>query len=590
MLILGIPVRSEQYCSNPMMITSPETPRNRLLVPALLAGLIWLCFYRLSGGFGFYDDDLHFFGIVTNYESPGELWGWIKYCWMKWPQGRPMGYTAMYSLAYLGDWLGGLAGYQLLSMLLAWVNSLLFYRLVARHVNARAALPAVLFFSLAAISTVQLAFTFAFYYSVAVFFFLVAANLYPTRWRALSYLFLALAMLSQEPITLAFLFFPLLILPLNKQGVMTWIKHAACWLLVIGTILAIRWKIGDPWGSNRVADIAGSPVATLTRSLESTVNGFGTHWKLIFLRPIQAFENLTLAGSLAFAVAAVIVRTLLHWNTTAKPARDAIAPPVDHSLVRMAVVGLLCMSVPYAAYFRDYWYPCTAETGFFSAVHIITMFGSALVVGAIWNVLINLPALRLYATVAASIYFASLVLFGQVLQKDLAMNWSGQKEFWRELYRLCPDLTDGTDVLVLNKNLPTRRFASQFSWPDELTLGRQYRFPTEWKRAPRAFFVNSDIAGHHVYLENGQFKWSFHPSILNHAKAGKEIIEPGTVIILAKSQLGYERLFGSFPVKNGQLTLKTLGPSALPGMPRRQFAALFDIPSPVATPAPNPSP
>lgn len=124
------------------MITPKEKIRSRLMLPAMVAGLIWLGFYRLSGSLGFYDDDLHFFAIVTNYDSAGELWAWIKYCWLKWPQGRPMGYTAMYSLAYFGDWLGGLAGYQLLSMLLAWINSLLLYRLVARHVNERAALPA----------------------------------------------------------------------------------------------------------------------------------------------------------------------------------------------------------------------------------------------------------------------------------------------------------------------------------------------------------------------------------------------------------------------------------------------------------------
>jgi hypothetical protein len=570
-----------------MTITPSKPPGSPFLIPAMIAGLVWLCFYRLSGGLGFYDDDLHFFGLVTNYESSGELWNWIKYCWTKWPQGRPMGYTAMFSLAYLGDWIGGLAGYQLVSMTLAWVNSMLLYRVLTRHIDVRAALPAVLFFSLAAISTVQLAFTFAFYYSVSVFFFLIAANLYPTRWRALSYLFLALAMLTQEPVTLAFLFFPLLILPLNKQGVFTWLKHAACWLLVIGTILVIRWKIGDPWGSERVAEIASSPGAILARSLESAIKGFGTHWKLIALRPIQAFDGLALPGIIVFSVAAVAVFVLLRRQPTTP---DGPSGRVEYSLARMAGVGILCMSAPYAAYFREYWHPCTAETGFFSAVHIVTMFGSALVVGAAWTALFNLPRLRWLAPAAASVYFASLVLFGQILQKDLAMNWSGQKEFWRELYRLCPDLTDGTDVLVLNRNLPTRRFASQFSWPDEVTLSKQYRFPPEWKRPPRAFIVNPDIAGHHIYLEGGQFKWTFHPSILNHAKAGLEIIEPGTVIILAKTQLGYERLFGNFPVKNGELPLKALGAPVLPTTPRRRFASMFEIPSPAATSAPKLSP
>lgn len=576
--------------AKPTMFTRLVNSIPGLTPPLTLGGLIWLCFYRLSGSLGFYDDDLHFFGIVTNYESARELWDWIKFCWLYWPQGRPMGYTAMYGLGYLGDWLGGLAGYQLLSMLLTWVNALLLYFLIRRHVCERAAMPTALFFSLAAIATVQLAFTFAFYYNVAVFFFLLAASVYPTRFRLLSYGFLALGMLSQEPITLAFLFFPWLILPLNKQGMTAWLKHAVCWTLVIGTILALRWKIGDPWGSERVAEIASSPTATLTRSVESAVKGFATHWKLIAIRPIQAFQGLTLPGGIVFLVAAGVVGALLRRSPESERPEGEPKAKVRYPLARMALVGLTCMSAPYAAYFRDYWYPCTAETGFFSAVHIITMFGSAMVVGAAWTAALNKPSLRLPATVAASLYFASLVLFGQILQKDLAMNWSGQKEFWRELYHLCPDLDDGTDVLILNKDLPARRFASQFSWPDELTLGRQYRFPTDWKRPPRAFIVNPDIAGHHIYHEDGLFKWIYHPSILFHAKSGSEIIKPGTVIILTKSQVGYERLHGHFPVKNGLLPLKEMGAPLLPTLPRRPFAALFEIPAPLNGPAQTTTP
>jgi len=95
-------------------------------------------------------------------------------------------------------------------------------------------------------------------------------------------------------------------------------------------------------------------------------------------------------------------------------------------------------------------------------------------------------------------FFALCIGSGLIVQRDYEISWDYQQAFWKDVVRLCPDITDGTVILVDEKVLNNPDQIQAFSWSLPGVLFQLYHFPNEWKFTPRVYrlkeFWQNEIA------------------------------------------------------------------------------------------------
>ena len=557
----------------------------RLLMGGLFA-LAFIAFFRRFSEFGFYSDDPAQFGQAIN-RPWREVVDYFVFCLTKWPQGRPLGVGVNLNLfPSVVFSLGGLSGLYLAAFGIVAGNIALLFRLVAKFQPPLVAFAAAGFYALAPASTVNLSLVYAYNFEIAVLCAILSAHFAISGRRVWFAIFHCAALLMVEPVAMFALLVPLFLCFRRNR---TWLREAilliAIWVGCIFAVLLARRVIGDPWGSERTSEIAANPLAVFHNGMTSAFIGFRTHFDLVLERLIQPFKEgdpevywVMLAGAAITTLTAWITRSYLVRGRSSLSFGDGGTEATGREWwpgVRLLLAGCAVMLAVYFCYFRTPWYPANWRTCFLSGVHTIAALGSCLVFAAFVSLLMQvLPRrFRAAAVVLPILAFTCLAGFGEIVQRDFATSWKFQRTFWQAYGRLCPDATDGTFVLVLDRNLPKVRYIDLFSWGSEILPGALFSYQNLPITGPTSPGASAPVFLTHppsVILTAPELVTAIKSTGLGYAwkptyyfmlpKSAAQQPQAGNVIVLTCDPQGtWHRLEGAMAVDEGVLLLRPTG-------------------------------
>jgi hypothetical protein len=162
-------------------------------------------------------------------------------------------------------------------------------------------------------------------------------------------------------------------------------------------------------------------------------------------------------------------------------------------LIRLLKLGLVMIFLAYpSAILLD----VNLIDGRYSRVHFSAVIGTSILMGSLWNLLFLITdsktLLRATVKVLLSIYLALLLIFSINVQHFYVLSWQYQQNFWRDVLRLSPDLTNNTVILVQSPNLQWGKQIHPFDWSVPSVLSSIYEFPKDWQFPPRAYILHSD--------------------------------------------------------------------------------------------------
>jgi hypothetical protein len=543
-----------------------------MAVAIALAITIWIAHFSQSFHFGLYEDDWAFIGQPIAWTWAHFL-DWISMCFTAWPQGRPVGFATVATVAYIGSRIGGLELLYCMAFAFHLGNALLLYAIVRRKLSPAPSLCAALAFSLFPSNTSVPLLTNSFFGSLTVFFLLFAIWLYLKGWRAAAYLVSIGSLLTYESAFLPFFAVPLLLAKPLRQIRRELLKHWAILLAIGGSLFWFRLHIGE---NKTAAVIKDGLFGTLERIATAMWVGPFTTLRLFFARIITLFHEgdrevwlMVLMVALGLTMVLYFVRTsssdtleIWPFSLTIQRFQFRASLTIDETsaeALRVGACGFVMLILAYGLAISTFYYPPNIEAGRLTMTHLSAAVGSALLFGALASMFMDVSQChhkRIWAVLVLACYFSGLAGFHYRVQQDFRRAWRIQRTFWNSVLRECPDLREGT-IIIYEGAYPQPRYVLADSWADPLVLGEVYRFPENWKTPPQLFSGSATWVSD-VTPVGDQLLW--HPP----APFQDEILPRGNVILLRGSPDGeLKRITGTIPIKSTAFPLKPLEPPQL---------------------------
>jgi hypothetical protein len=486
------------------MMTSGDSPdergSTRHLSFAACAG--WVAFFGIliavarywhSAQMGFYEDD---YTLVTRAMAATwpEVREFISSLLLGFGgQGRPLQHSLIYLLSWMAGRLGGLPQAYGLGWAILTLNAALAFGLLRRLFPTAAALAGGLAFALFGADTTQAFLYHSFGLQQSLTYLLLALHLYLADRRVLSYILILGSLLSYETAYPVFLAAPLLAAPRGKPLTREIARHAAVLGAMFVAVLALRLASGE----SRVAGLGFPDLLTvpLLHMLEGPVVSLGTY----LYRPLQVIQALDgemaavlLASFVGLAAALWLARP--ERGVTPSDVRAALRDRSTASLsestrrlLRLAAAGLSMVVLAYPLTFTIRAY---AISGRDTRVHFAAVVGAAILWACLAELAYGLARTTMRRRLVSGILaagLAGLVGFGFVVQHSYMRAWELQRTLWTDVVRLCPDLGDGTVILVEPSGLEDPRFIYANHWNLPRVLEQILVFPAEWQSPPRLF-------------------------------------------------------------------------------------------------------
>jgi hypothetical protein len=159
------------------------------------------------------------------------------------------------------------------------------------------------------------------------------------------------------------------------------------------------------------------------------------------------------------------------------------------------LLGLAMFLTAYTFAISPEHYPPTAEFGRMTSVHLAASVGASLLFAAVCRWALDVAGrVRLGAPAAVLVagYFAVLVGFAFVVQRGFVAAHEAQRNYWTKVVRLCPDLEEGTTVLLEGRFPNVGFYVLNSSWSDPLVLANVFQFPPSWKQPPALIRLPTD--------------------------------------------------------------------------------------------------
>jgi hypothetical protein len=545
--------------------------KERLPILVLLAITIWTAHFSQSFHFGLYEDDWAFIGQPIDW-TWNQFLDWLSICFTAWPQGRPVGFATVATLAYMGNRIGGLEFLYFMACAFHTLNAFLFYSIVRRKLSPAPATCAALAFSLFPSNTAIPLLTNSFFGSLTVFFLLLATWLYLKGWRLAAYLVSAGSLLTYESAFLPFFAVPLLQTKPMRQIRRELLKHAAILLAIGGFLFWFRLHIGE----NKTADVVHDGLfGTLVRIATAMYVGPTTTLRLFFTRIVTLFREGDREVWLVVAMMAVVLSIALFFQKMYSSDRLETWPfsrrigrfrfqmtvTIDESsagALRVSACGLVMLVLAYGLAISRFYYPPNIEAGRLTGMHLSASVGAALLFGALSSLLFDVSQShrkRILAVLALSCYLSGLAGFHYRVQQDFRRAWNIERAFWNSVLRECPDLTDGT-IILYEGGYVSPRYVLANSWADPYILGEIYSFPSDWHRPPQLFPASSLWTADVTQVRGALFWRAPNPW-------PDQILTNDKVIVLRGDPDGLKRITGTVEINSQKFSLKPIEPSRL---------------------------
>ena len=561
---------------NPALPEKSKTwSRNTLFELLFLALILWVAHYYFFHSFGLYEDDFaqispplgwHLYDILP-------FLRWIA----TWPQGRPLGFSFPYLLAFLGGKLGGLSTIYIFGFLVHTTNAFLFYFLLKRIGLGNVALIGAVIFGIFPADTTHILLVHSLSLHISLTFLLVASHFYLSGHKSLAHLVSLGCLLTYESPYLVFLAVPLLGHRWDKKLIREMVRHSAFWLGIILLVVAIRVVLGE----GRIEAVGSSPaqiVLTFSQILASLaigpvvslgIFGYGPGWTLlhwnrtltfVFLGCLPFFAWILSRQKIGFLKEKNSQPSVLHYRIFGheKSCRISIPHPQTWKLI---ITALIMLGLAYGLSFTHF--PPTALYGRSTSVHLAATFGGALLFACFCRLFLDLAQSRRLgnlAIVLLSLYLSVLVAYCFSIQLDFKQAWQNEQTFWTKAVAQVPDLSDGTMIFVLDHNLPATRYILSNSWADPIMLAQIFRFPAEWNSPPRLFVVPTDWTKS-IVQDKGQLEWEVPAATW---VAHWEVLPESNVVLLEMENGSLVRRYGSILIDGQTLLLKPSSPNPNP--------------------------
>ncbi len=530
---------------------------NDLIILLFLIITNFLAHFRLYHNFGLYEDD--YFRIPEAMEmSLHELKELSQYLLLKAnaTQGRPLHIIFIYLFSFIGAKLGGINGIYLIAIVITTMNVLLIYFLLWRISHSYlTSITGSLCFILFPADTTKIWLTSLFGLQTALTFILIAFHLYISKkpiFLYLSYLFILLSLITYE--TPFFVFLTAALLKQKRRIKIYWelLLHSITLFIIISLVSLWRSLSGE----SRVAnlDLWDSMQRALSNMLIGTSvsikSYFTSSWQSLFL---VFYENLFIFVIVFFIICLVII---LHYQ-------EDVGNTFLPQNLKLISTGILMVILAYPLTLN---LSATEIHGTWSRIHLSATLGVAFLGGYVCAIIINFNhfwRIKFFSigAIIISFLFSLLLIYGINIQKDYALNWQYQKEFWQEITPLISDLDDGDLVLVepTGINLTTKEMRANH-WNTPAILPHLYNFPSDWKSFPKVYILTNNWQDHiitndHLLLMS---KSTLESSSAHLPVPFSESTIPSNKVILIQINNGnLIRANSPFKIKDKQIAFKT---------------------------------
>lgn len=533
---------------------------DRIWIFVLIALVIWVARYWHISSFGLYEDDFTIIPRAVEMNAT-QLFKYVySYIVHLYGHARPLSDSFIYIFSHLGWKLGGMQGAYWIGYLIFTLNSILFFLLLKRIGDQTFAVTGVLAYVLFSADTTQVFLTHSLGLQPSITLLLLACHLYLSDKRWLAYLVVPIILFSYETPFPVFMAIPLL----KKRWQKSLVKEMGWHVLILGGMLGGVFLLRSVVGEGRVAGL-GFPqviVTPITHMMIGPVVSLGTY----LYRPLQALKALNseilitiILGWLVFAwvISRLKVETTINLSACVDliKRREFSSPSFNEfkDLIRLAFVGFIMLVLAYPLTFTIRAY---AISGRDTRVHFAAVLGASIVCACGCSMILylaNILRKKVIGTLLLAGFFATLMSYGFVIQRDYRVSWEYQQEFWSEVIQLVPDVEENTIILVPPEGFRDTRQIGANTWNLPRIFDQIYHFPAEWKNPPRVYRL---IPGwqSHITTNTGSFRLDVSTTIAPPSLY--QIVEPSHVIWLEPGIGHLTRRTTPIPLNGKEFALK----------------------------------
>jgi hypothetical protein len=538
-----------------------------IIVIFLLSVINWIAHFSLARGFGLYEDDYFFISRAIGWNLP-RLWEEIINNFIKWPQGRPIGFSIPPLLSFVGFQLAGLYGVYIISFIILTMNSILVYMLIKRIYSSEfMAVIASLAFIVFPVDSTRSFLMHATGLQPSLTLLLIASIFYLSGRKIISYFIALGSLLTYETAFAVFLGIPLLSLKWDHKFIKELIQHLIISTILILCVVGIRLFLND----SRV--YLGSEVfLILPKMVASLLIGPLVSLGIYFYALVAIILNYNGNVMIAIILSLVIINGFLFYSrkefiSIAHSDSVILTPkimdlfgkikiaPKHWKLAQLFLTACVLLCLGYLFSFTHF--PPIQYHGRGTSVHFAASVGSSILFACLSTLVIDVTSQyrhKYIGITVMTIYLSLAVGYGVVIQEDFVKSWQSQQCFWTKALKVVPDLQDNTIIFFLKQSYTEPKYILPFSWADALMLSQIYIFPSEWKNPPRLFTIDSDLSNL-TFLNNGQLEWNVPKATW---PAHREVLPESNLILLQEENQSLKRIDGSITIKDQQITLKQI--------------------------------
>lgn len=408
---------------------------------------------------------------------------------------RPLHNYLINGFALVGNKLGGLRAIYVIGYIISTVNTLLLFFLFRRICDKRTfALVGALTFCLYPIAETKIWLTSLLGIQPALTFLLVAMHTYLSGYKFIPHVLMLVSLFCYESIYPVFMAAPLLLKQNVKQNFFREItRHVLITSAIFAGFIGLKFSLMDPrighldYGTTLQAalkNILAGPIFNLKKHLSIAIRNIMQLPRKLFILQFISFTGLLLF----FWMNGRTDSSNGSGCNDKSPSRLTRGKAFQNTriYIRLLATGLVMLALGYIMSFYGSIYH---YYGIASRIHTAAAFGAALSLAALATMVLQVSSRKCSAMVLILLAFgyASFITYNFKIQDTYVASRDQQHRFWTELIALCPDVTEGTLILVSPDRFSTPWQHYTLNWSQSRVLDKLFQFPEAWHDLPRVY-------------------------------------------------------------------------------------------------------